>query len=50
MPKALERKLRREAEEKFSNIKNPTAREDRIDRYVYGGMRHLGWKPSREKK
>ena len=50
MPKALERKIRKEAEKKFANIRNPTIREDRIDRYTYGVLRKTGWKPSRERK
>ena len=41
MPKALERKLKREAKKK--GIKDE-------DAYVYGTMRKTGWKPSREKK
>jgi len=43
MPKKLERKLKKEAKKKGLTGK-------RADRYVYGTMRKLGWKPSREKK
>jgi len=43
MPKKLERKLKREAKKKGLTGK-------RADAYVYGTMRKLGWKPSREKK
>jgi hypothetical protein len=44
MPTKVEEKLRKEAEEKFPGDK------PRQDRYIYGTMRHLGWKPEREKK
>jgi hypothetical protein len=40
MPKALERKLKRQAK------RRQVADEDA---YVYGTMRKTGWKPSREK-
>ncbi|MCU0523006.1 MAG: hypothetical protein MUF84_20260 [Anaerolineae bacterium] len=40
MPKALERKLKRQAKRRQV--------EDE-DAYVYGTMRKTGWKPSREK-
>lgn len=50
MPKALERKIRKEAEEKFAGIRNPTIREDRIDRYTFGALRNIGWRPKRERK
>lgn len=43
MPKALERKLAREAEAKgFS--------KERANAYIYGTLRKTGWRPSREKQ
>lgn len=43
MPKALERKLKKQAKKKgFS--------KERTNRYVYGAMRELGWKPKKEKR
>jgi hypothetical protein len=42
MPKALERKLKREATKKGLTGKRKNA-------YVYGGMRNMGWKPSTQK-
>ncbi len=42
MPKALERKLRRQARKKFKSKK-------RQDAYVYGGLRATGWKPKRRR-
>lgn len=42
MPKELERKLRKEAEDKGLS-------GDRADAYVYGTLRKTGWKPDREK-
>jgi hypothetical protein len=44
MPKALERKLKKEASDKFPND------EERQDAYVYGTMRKTGWTPSTQKK
>ena len=41
MPKALERKLKKEANKK--GIKNKGA-------YIYGTLRKTGWKPKRGKK
>jgi hypothetical protein len=49
MPKALEAKLRREAAEKFSNIKDREKRKEKMDAYVYGTLRSTGWRPKREK-
>ena len=43
MPKELHAKLKRSGRKKGFIGK-------RLDRYVYGTMRKLGWKPSREKK
>ena len=43
MPKWLERKLRIEGRKKGLSGKA-------LDRYVYGTMRKLGWKPKRKKK
>ena len=43
MPKALEEKLRKEGMKKGY-------RGERLDAYIYGTLRKLGWKPSREKK
>ena len=43
MPKALEEKLKRQARKKG-------LRGERADKYVYGGLRNTGWRPSREKK
>lgn len=43
MPKALERKLKRQAKKKGLGKKRAGA-------YVYGTMRKTGWKPKREKK
>ena len=41
MPKAVEQKLKREAKQRgFS--------EEHADRFVYGTMRKMGWKPHRE--
>lgn len=42
MPVEIENKLRAEAEKKWPNDK------ERQDRYVYGTLRKLGWKPQRE--
>ena len=42
MPKALERALEKQAAKK-----GLTGR--RRDRYVYGGMRRVGWKPRMER-
>lgn len=43
MPKALEKKLEREAKKKGLKGK-------REDAYVYGTLRKTGWKPKKEKK
>jgi hypothetical protein len=46
MPKELERRLRREIE------KDPKKRKwskERKERYIYGAMRKMGWKPKGEK-
>lgn len=43
MPKALERKLRKEAKEKGYGKKRTNA-------YVYGTLRELGWKPKPKKR
>lgn len=43
MPKALERKLRREARAKHLSKKRSNA-------YVYGTLRKTGWRPRRRKK
>ena len=42
MPKKLEAALKRQAAKKGLTGK-------RKDAYVYGGLRRMGWKPSREK-
>ena len=42
MPKALERKLKKEAKKKGLSKKKTGA-------YVYGTLRKTGWKPKREK-
>ena len=44
MPKKLERKLRREANQKWPG-QSKTARERR-DAYIYGTLRKTGWTPS----
>lgn len=41
MPKQLEQKLKRQARKKGM-------KGERADKYVYGTMRKLGWKPKRE--
>jgi len=43
MPKKVERKLKREAKKRGFSKKRAGA-------YIYGTLRKLGWKPSREKK
>jgi len=43
MPKELEERLKRTAKQKGFSKKRAAA-------YIYGTMRKLGWKPSREKK
>ena len=43
MPKELEAKLKRSGKKKGFVGK-------KLDKYVYGGLRKLGWKPKREKK
>jgi len=43
MPKELEQRLKRSGKKKgFIG--------ERLDKYVFGTMRKLGWKPRREKK
>lgn len=49
MPKALERKLKHEAEKKYHTIKDIKKRTEKINAYVYGAMRHMGWKPQGER-
>ena len=44
MPKKIEKELKREA------AKHKNWSKKRKNAYVYGTMRGLGWKPSREKK
>lgn len=44
MPKALERKLIREARRRFPNNK------DKQNAYIYGTLRKLGWEPTKKKK
>lgn len=43
MPKKLEQKLRRSGKKKGFIGK-------RLKKYVYGGLRAMGWKPKHEKK
>lgn len=43
MPKELEAKLKRSGRKKRFVGK-------RLNKYVYGALRAIGWKPSREKK
>jgi len=43
MPEELERKLKRSGKKKRFG-------KERLGAYVYGKLRKLGWKPSREKK
>lgn len=43
MPKALEDKLKREADEKGLKGKHKLA-------YIFATLRRTGWKPNREKK
>ncbi|QGH72315.1 MAG: hypothetical protein [Podoviridae sp. ctg2L5] len=43
MPKALERRLKKQAKKKGFGKKRTAA-------YVYGTMRKMGWKPKRRKK
>ena len=43
MPKELEARLKRSGKKKGFVGR-------RLDKYVYGTMRKLGWKPKREKK
>ncbi len=43
MPKALERKLKKEAKAKGMS-------GDKANAYVYGTLRKTGWKPKQEKK
>jgi len=42
MPEELERKLRAQAIRKFPDDK------ERQDKYVYGALRKMGWKPGGE--
>lgn len=42
MPKALEKKLKKEA-----RAKGLTG--DKADKYVYGSLRKTGWRPKRER-
>jgi hypothetical protein len=44
MPKALERKLKKQAKKKFGSTVIGKARK-----YIYGTMRAMGWRPRREK-
>lgn len=43
MPKKMEKKLKAEAKKKGLKGK-------RADKYVYGTLRSIGWRPMREKK
>lgn len=43
MPKKAEAALRREGRKKGFTGK-------RLDKYVYGALRNMGWKPKREKR
>jgi hypothetical protein len=43
MPKAVEERLRKEAERKFPNDKK------RQNAYIYGTLRKTGWKPKGQK-
>lgn len=43
MPKALEARLRREGRKRGF-------KGERLDRFVFGGLRRSGWKPSHQKK
>lgn len=43
MPRAVEEKLRREAERKFPGNKQ------RQNAYIYGTLRKTGWKPKGQK-
>jgi len=43
MPKALEKKLKKEAKQRGLT-------GERANAYVYGTMRKTGWRPEREKK
>jgi len=45
MPKALERKLKRQARRKFGSTTSKRARK-----YIYGTMRKTGWRPKRGHK
>lgn len=42
MPKKVEKKLKRQAQKKGLKGK-------RKDKYVYGALRKMGWKPKRER-
>lgn len=44
MPQELERKLKREALEKFGNTTSERARK-----YIYGTMMKTGWRPKRKR-
>jgi len=45
MPKKLEQNLKKEALKKFGSTTSERARK-----YIYGGMRNIGWIPSTQKK
>ena len=47
MPDEIERRLKKEAYQKFPG-RSKEARRKR-DRYVYGTLRKMGWKPKRER-
>ena len=49
VPKALEAKLKREAEKKYRTIKDIKKRTKKINAYTYGDMRNMGRKPSHER-
>ena len=42
MPKAMERKLKKQAQKKFGSTTGKRARK-----YIYGTMRKTGWTPSK---
>ena len=45
MPKAMERKLKKEAKKKFGSTTSPKARK-----YIYGSLRKTGWTPLTQRK
>lgn len=53
MPKALEERLKKVAAKYASSgklkRKKGESLEEAKDRFVYGRMRNMGWKPSRER-